>query len=49
MSSLGWAILLVGATLVGEVAWKEYRDWRHRRDRHRHTRMMISRLGLPRA
>ncbi len=28
MSSLGWAILLVGLALSADVAWSEYREWR---------------------
>jgi hypothetical protein len=30
MSSLGWAILLVGLGLAAEVAWTEYRQWKRR-------------------
>jgi hypothetical protein len=32
MSSLGWAILLVGFALAAAVAWVEYRVWRAWRD-----------------
>jgi hypothetical protein len=30
MSSVGWAILLVGVGLAAEVAWTEYRQWKRR-------------------
>lgn len=49
MSSLGWAILLVGAALAAQVGWMEYREWRKSRDSRRHTRAVMARLGLPRA
>lgn len=32
MSSLGWAILVVGLALVADVAWAEYRVWKRERD-----------------
>jgi hypothetical protein len=49
MSSLGWAVLLVGAALAAQVGWMEYREWKKGRDYRRHTRAVITRLGLPRA
>ena len=49
MSSLGWAILLVGAALAAPVGWMEYRERRRSRDNRRHTRAAMTRLGLPRA
>ena len=49
MSSLGWAILLVGAVLAAQVGWMEYREWKKGRDHRRRTRTVMTRLGLPRA
>ena len=48
MSSLGWAILLVGLALSADVAWSEYREWRARRDAMRRGRTLTSKFGLPR-
>jgi hypothetical protein len=49
MSSLGWAILLIGAALATPVGWMEYREWKKSRSERRHTRRVMARLGLPRA
>jgi len=49
MTSLGLAILLVGAALAAQVGWMEYREWKKSRDHRRHARAAITRLGLPRA
>lgn len=49
MSSLGWAILLVGAALAAQVGLMEYRERKKGRDHRRHTRTVITRLGSPRA
>jgi hypothetical protein len=48
MSSLGWAILLVGLALGLDVAWSEYRLRRSRRIRARRARTLTTRFGLPR-
>ncbi|HEX7969803.1 MAG TPA: hypothetical protein VF502_16385 [Stellaceae bacterium] len=47
MSSLGWAILLVGLALSADVAWTEYREWRSRRDAARRGRTLTTKFGLP--
>ncbi len=48
MSSIGWAILLVGLGLSADVAWAEYREWRMRRDAMRHGRTITAKFTLPR-
>ncbi len=48
MSSLGWAILLVGLGLALDVAWSEYRARRSRRAAERRTPTLTTRFGLPR-
>ena len=47
MSSLGWAILLVGLALSADVAWSEYREWRARRDAIKRGRTLTTKFGLP--
>jgi hypothetical protein len=42
------AILLVGISLVAEVVWTEYREWRARRNAARRGHRPPSRLGMPR-
>jgi hypothetical protein len=43
------AILLVGISLVAEVVWTEYREWRARRDAAaRRGHRSPSTLGVPR-
>jgi hypothetical protein len=48
MSSLGWAILLVGVALAMDVAWSEYRVRRGRRTGARRAETLTTRFGLPR-
>jgi hypothetical protein len=48
MTSLGWAILLVGLALSGDVAWTEYREWRTRRDAQKNGTTLTTKYGLPR-
>jgi hypothetical protein len=48
MSSLGWAILLVGLALGLDVAWSEYRLRRGRRTAERRADTLTTRFGLPR-
>ena len=48
MSSLGWAILVVGLALSADVAWSEFREWKSRRDAARHGSTFTSRFGLTR-
>jgi hypothetical protein len=48
MSSVGWAILLVGLALSLDVAWAEYREWKSRRDAAKRGRTLTSKFGLPR-
>jgi hypothetical protein len=47
MSSLGWAILLVGLALSADVAWAEYREWRARREAMKRGRTLTTKFGLP--
>ncbi len=47
MSSLGWAILLVGLALSADVAWAEFRDWRARQEAIRRGRTLTSKFGMP--
>jgi hypothetical protein len=47
MSSLGWAILLVGLVLSADVGWTEYRDWRARRLAKKRGRTLTTKFGLP--
>ena len=47
MSSVGWAILLVGLALSADVAWAEFRDWRARREAIRRGRTLTSKFGIP--
>jgi hypothetical protein len=47
MSSLGWAILLVGVALSADVAWTEYREWRARREAAKRGRTLTTKFGLP--
>ncbi len=47
MSSLGWAILVVGLALSADVAWTGYRDWRARRNAARWGRTLTTKFGLP--
>lgn len=48
MTSLGWAILLVGVALALDVAWSEYRTRRSRRASERRAPTLTTRFGLPR-
>jgi hypothetical protein len=48
MTSLGWAILLVGLALSADVAWTEYREWRGRRNAQKHGTTLTAKYGLPR-
>lgn len=48
MSSLGWAILLVGVLLLLDVARAEYRDWRVRQNAKKSGRTLTAKFGLPR-
>jgi hypothetical protein len=48
MSSLGWAIVLVGLVLAIDVAWSEYRLRRRRRTGERRAQTLTTRFGLPR-
>ena len=48
MTSLGWAILLVGLALSADVAWTEYREWRARRAAQKTGTMLTAKYGLPR-
>ncbi len=48
MSSLGWAILLIGLALAMDVAWSEYRVRRSRRAGERRAQTLTTRFGLPR-
>jgi hypothetical protein len=48
VTSLGLAILLVGVSLLAEVVWTEYREWRARRDAARRGHRSPSTLGVPR-
>jgi hypothetical protein len=48
MTSLGWAILLVGLALSADVAWTEYRTWRDRRDARKHGTTLTAKYGMPR-
>jgi hypothetical protein len=47
MSSLGWAILVVGLVLSADVGWTEFRDWRARRLRRKRGRTLTTKFGLP--
>jgi hypothetical protein len=47
MSSLGWAILLVGVALSADVAWAEYREWRARRQAMKRGRTLTTKFGVP--
>jgi hypothetical protein len=46
MSSVGWAILLVGLALAADVGWAEYREWRRRRDAARRGTTLTQKFGL---
>jgi hypothetical protein len=48
MTSLGWAILLVGLMLSADVCWTEYREWKSRRDAEKHGTTLTAKYGLPR-
>jgi hypothetical protein len=48
MSSLGWAILLVGLALSADVAWAEYREWKCRRDAARRGSTLTAKFGIRR-
>jgi hypothetical protein len=45
MSSLGWAILVVGLALSADVGWAEYRDWKRRRDAARRGTTLTQKFG----
>jgi hypothetical protein len=47
MTSIGWAIFMVGLTLAGDVAWSEYREWRMRRDAEKNGTTLTTKYGLP--
>jgi len=47
MSSLGWAILVVGVALSADVAWAEYREWRARRQAMKRGRTLTTKFGVP--
>jgi hypothetical protein len=47
MSSLGWAILVVGLALSADVAWAEYREWRARREAMKRGRTLTTKFGVP--
>jgi hypothetical protein len=47
MTSVGWAILMVGLALAGDVAWTEYREWRTRRDAEKNGTTLTTKYGLP--
>jgi hypothetical protein len=49
MSSIGWAILLVGVGLSADVAWTEYREWRARRDALKRGRTLTAKFTLRRS
>ena len=46
MSSLGWAILLVGFGLAADVGWAEYREWRRQRLTARRGTTLTQKFGL---
>jgi hypothetical protein len=46
MSSVGWAILLVGLALAADVGWAEYREWRRCRDAARRGTTLTQKFGL---
>ncbi|HZB91133.1 MAG TPA: hypothetical protein VE397_06820 [Stellaceae bacterium] len=46
MSSLGWAILMVGLALSADVGWAEYREWKSRRDAVRRGATLTRKFGL---
>lgn len=48
MSSLGWAILLVGLILTLDVARTEFREWRERRMAMKRGRTLTARYGIRR-
>lgn len=48
MSRVGWAVLLVGLTLIADVAWAEFREWRQRRAAQRRGRTLTTKFGLRR-
>ncbi len=48
MSSLGWAIVLVGVTLAGDVAWSEFRARKSRRDAERRGSTLTAKFGIRR-
>jgi hypothetical protein len=47
MTSMGWAILMVGLALAGDVAWTAYREWRMRRDAEKNGTTLTTKYGLP--
>ena len=48
MSSLGWAIVLVGLALAADVGWAEFREWKSRRDAARRGSTITARFGTRR-
>ncbi|MGO8914330.1 MAG: hypothetical protein ACLQJR_00315 [Stellaceae bacterium] len=48
MSSVGWAIVLVGLALAVDVVWSELRARKSRRAAKRRASTLTSRYGLPR-
>ncbi len=46
MSSVGWAILLVGGVLSADVAWVEYRERRARRSARKRGRTLTEKYRV---
>jgi hypothetical protein len=46
MTSLGWAILLVGLALSADVAWSEFREWKARRDAAKRGSTLTAKFNL---
>jgi hypothetical protein len=46
LSSGGWAVLIVGGSIVGQALWLEIRERWHRREAARRGRALAGRLGV---